>query len=115
MVLIVGFLLFVAAIGFVFYLFLYREIPGAVEMRLGTLEEIPGDIDQWKADEESDAGKAAAAKGLKREVRLYFDEKRGVLGSGAFVRQARYRNRATNEITGVDPDELIKRKRIRKD
>jgi hypothetical protein len=111
----IGFLVAIAAIGLLFYLLvIYREIPGAVEQRLGELEAIPADVNKWKPDDESEAGKAAAAKGLLREVRLYFDEKGGALGHGKFVRQARYRNRATNAITSVEPDEPVRRKRVKK-
>jgi hypothetical protein len=115
MTFLVGFLVAIAAIGALFYLLvIYREIPGAVEQRLGVLEELPEDVNKWKTDEESEAGKAAVLKGLRRESRLYFDANAGVMGSGKFVRQARYRNRATNEITSVEPDEPVRRKRVKK-
>ena len=51
---------------------------------------------------------------LPREVRVFFDEKGGSFGAGRFVRQARYRNRATGQITSVEPDEPIKRRRVKK-
>jgi len=113
--LLIGFLVAIAAIGALFYLLvIYREIPGAVEQRLGTLEELPENINKWRDDEESEEGKAAAAKGLRREKRIFFDEKGGSFGAGRFVRQVRYRNRATGAITSVEPDEVIKRKRVKK-
>ena len=115
MAFIIGFLFMLAAIGALFYLLvIYREVPGAIEMRLGVLEALPGDINQWKVDEDSDEGKAAVQQGLKREVRLYLDPSGGFLGRSRLIRQVRYRNRATNAITRVEPDEVVKRKRVKK-
>jgi hypothetical protein len=87
---------------------IHREVPGAVEQRFGVLEALPEDIGKWKADTESDEGKAAAARGLRRESRLFHDAQ-----ANRLLRQVRYRNQATNEIARVDPDEVVKRKRIR--
>jgi hypothetical protein len=113
---IIGFLLMIAFIGAAFYvLVIYREVPGAVDQRLGVLEALPEDINRWKVDDDSEEGKAAAQKGQKREERLFHDPNGGgFLGGGKLVRQVRYRNRATNEVVRVDPDQLVTRKRIRK-
>jgi hypothetical protein len=106
---IIGFLIAIAIIGGLFYiLVVYREVPGAIEMRLGVLEALPEDIGKWKVDTESEEGKAAAARGLKRESRLFHD-----VQANKLLKQVRYRNQATNEIARVDPDEVVKRKRIR--
>ncbi|HVU05654.1 MAG TPA: hypothetical protein VHE30_28090 [Polyangiaceae bacterium] len=113
---IIGFLFMIAVIGGLFYLLvIYREVPGAVEQRLGVLEALPEDINKWKVDTESEAGKDAQQKGLKRETRLFHDPSGGgFLGGGKLVRQARYRNQATNAIVRVEPDEPVTRKRVRK-
>ncbi|HEX3597396.1 MAG TPA: hypothetical protein VHU80_19950 [Polyangiaceae bacterium] len=109
MAFIIGFLVAIAAIGGLIYiLVIYRNIPGAVEQRFGVLEDLPEDIGQWKVDTESDEGKAAQARGLKRETRHFFDQQKNRL-----LKQVRYRNQATNEIARIDPDEVVKRKRIR--
>jgi hypothetical protein len=114
MAFLVGFLFMIAVIGVLFYLLvIYREIPGAVEQRLGVLEALPTDVNQWKTDEESPEGQAALRQGLRREVRLFQDPNGGFLGRGRLVRQVRYRNRATNAIARVEPDEPVKRRRIR--
>lgn len=106
---IIGFLIAIAIIGALFYiLVVYREVPGAIEMRLGVLEALPEDIGKWKVDTESEEGKAAAQRGLRRESRLFQD-----VQANKLLKQVRYRNQATNEITRVDPDEVVKRKRIR--
>jgi hypothetical protein len=106
---IIGFLVAIAFIGGLLYiLVIHREVPGAVEQRFGVLEALPEDIGKWKADTESDEGKAAAARGLRRESRLFHD-----VQANRLLRQVRYRNQATNEIARVDPDEVVKRKRIR--
>jgi len=116
MAFILGFLVSLAVIGALFYvLVIYREVPGALEQRLGVLEALPEDLNKWKSDEESDEGRAAVQKGLRREVRLYHDPSGGgLLGGGKLVRQVRYRNRATNAVVSVEPDEPVKRKRVRK-
>ncbi|HEX4479021.1 MAG TPA: hypothetical protein VH142_28250 [Polyangiaceae bacterium] len=116
MALIFGFLVFIAFIGGMIYLLVvYREVPGAMEMRLGVLEPLPDDIGQWKTDEDSAEGKTAVQQGLKREVRMYHDLRGGgLLGGGKLIHQARYRNRATNEITRVEPDVIVPRKRVQK-
>ena len=109
MAFILGFLVFIAAIGGLIYvLVLYRNIPGAMEQRFGVLEQLPEDIGQWKIDTESEEGKAAQARGLKREVRHFYDQQKDRL-----LKQVRYRNQATNEVARVEPDEVVKRKRIR--
>jgi hypothetical protein len=106
---IVGFLVIVAAIGALLYvLVIQREVPGVVEQRFGSLEALPPDVGKWKIDSESEEGSAAAKRGLKREVRLFHD-----VQSGKLTRQGRYRNQATNAITGVDPDVPVPRRRVR--
>jgi hypothetical protein len=106
---ILGFLVAIAAIGGLIYvLVIYRNIPGAMEQRFGVLEGLPEDVGEWKVDTESDEGKAAQARGLKRETRHFYDQQKDRL-----LKQVRYRNQATNEVARVEPDEVVKRKRIR--
>jgi hypothetical protein len=114
MIAIVAFLVLVAFIGILLYLLvIQREVPGMVEQRFGVLEGLPEDIGKWKIDEDSEAGRAARQRGLKREVRLWHDPNQGFLGGGKLVRQVRYRNVATNEIERVEPDEPVRRRRVR--
>ncbi len=77
------------------------------------LEPLPDDIGQWQADEDSELGKAALARNRKREVRLFFEEGKGLMAQGRLVRQVRYRNLSSNAIEEVEPDEPVKRRRIR--
>ena len=108
------FLLIVAALGIAVYLvFIFKLVPGAAEERLGVLEPLPQDIGQWRADEESALGKAALERNRKREERLYFEEGKGLLAQGRLVRQVRYRNLSNNAIEEIEPDEPVKRRRIR--
>ena len=108
------FLLIVAALGVLVYLvFIFKLVPGAAEERLGVLEPLPADIGQWHADEESEEGKAALAQGRKREERLFFEEGKGLMAQGRLVRQVRYRNLSDNAIAEIEPDQPVKRKRIR--
>jgi hypothetical protein len=108
------FLLIVAALGVgVYLLFIFKLVPGAMEERLGVLEPLPDNVGQWTVDESSPAGKAALERGLKREERLFFEEAQGFLTRGRLVQQVRYRNAASNAIEEVEPDQSVKRKRIK--
>lgn len=106
------FLLGVAFAGGIIYLFIAGLFPGLKEERFGVLEPLPGNLGKWEGDGDSEAGRAAAAEGKKREVRLMFEEG-GLLGAGKLTRQARLRDASTNEIVTVLPDEVMKRKRVR--
>lgn len=104
------FLLAVAAIGFAIYLlFFLNNVPGAMEERLGVYEALPPDVGQWSVDGESEQGRLAAAEGLRREVRTFFEENKGRL-----LRQVRYRNAETNAIVRVEPDQIVRRRRVKR-
>jgi hypothetical protein len=106
------FLLGVAVAGGVIYLFIAGLFPGLKEERFGVLEPLPPNLGQWRADLDSDAGRAASADGKKREVRFLFEEG-GLFSSGKLLLQSRLRDATTNEILRVLPDEIVKRKRVR--
>ncbi len=109
-----GFLLLVAALGVGVYLvFIFKLVPGAAEERLGVLEPLPGDLGQWRVDDASESGRAALERQQKREERLFFEEGKGLFAQGRLVRQVRYRSLITDGIEAVEPDQLVKRKRIR--
>jgi hypothetical protein len=101
------FLLGVAAAGGAIYLLLiaFGLFPGLKEERFGVLEPLPPNLGQWQSDGVSD--------GQKREVRFLFEEG-GLFSTGRLLRQTRLRDAATNQISSVLPDEVIKRQRIRK-
>jgi len=107
-----AFLLGVAALGSIIYLFIAGLFPGLKEERFGVLEPLPPNLGKWQTDAETDAGRAATADGKKLEVRFLFEEG-GLFSSGKLLRQARLRDAATNAISNVLPDEIIKRRRIR--
>jgi hypothetical protein len=103
------FLMVVAAIGVGVYLtFIFQNVPGVKEERLGRLEPLPPDVGTWKTDADSEAARAAAAEGLRREVRVFFDE-----GRNRLYEQVRYRAQGSSEIVRVDPDRRLKRRRIK--
>jgi hypothetical protein len=106
------FLLGVAVAGGVIYLFIAGLFPGLKEERFGVLEPLPPNLGQWLADADSDAGRAAAAEGQKREVRFLFEEG-GLFTSGKLLQQSRLRDATSNEILRILPDQVIKRKRVR--
>jgi hypothetical protein len=104
-----GFLALVATIGGLVYVLLIQSaVPGIAEQRFGKLEALPPNVGKWTSDSESAEGREAAKRGLTREVRHFYD-----VQSGKLTRQARYRSRATNAITGVDADVPVLRRRIR--
>jgi len=103
------FLLALGIVGAAFYVLLFvREVPGFAEQRFGRLEDLPPDLGKWRPEVESAEAKAAAADGLRREVRHWLDSE-----SGKLLFQARYRNQETNEIVRADRDVVVKRKRIK--
>lgn len=103
-------LLGIAALGGVIYLlFIFQSVPGMKEERLGELEPLPPDVGEWHADLESPAAANAEREGLRREVRTFFDEQRGEL-----LRQVRYIERTTGEVARTEPDERLKRRRVKR-
>jgi hypothetical protein len=104
------FLMLVAALGVGVYLaFIFQNVPGVKEERLGRLEPLPADVNTWKDDVASEPARRAAAEGLKREVRLFYDE-----GRNRLFEQTRYRSLVNAEIVRVDADRPVKRRRTRK-
>jgi hypothetical protein len=108
------FLLIVAALSVGLYLlFIFSQVPGIAEQRLGVLEPLPDDLGKWKVDSESPPeANFTGSEGVVREVRLVFHEGRG-FSAGKLVRQVRYRS-ATGEIVRVEPEREIKRRRLKK-
>lgn len=103
------FLIVLGLVGAGFYVVLFvREVPGFAEQRFGKLEPLPEDVGKWRADTESDAARAAEREGLRREIRHWYDSDQNRL-----LLQARYRSADTNEIVRVDPDVVVRRKRVR--
>lgn len=101
------FLLILAALSVgVYLLFFMQHVPGAREERLGVLEPLPSNVGQWEDDTGAEAERAAA-EGLRREVRTYWDEAHDRL-----LKQVRYRDVNSGEIVRSEPDEPVKRRRI---
>lgn len=94
-----------------YLLVIFREVPGAIEERLGTLDALPEHVGQWRADEESSLGRAALQNGERREIRLWCQQGGGWFSSQRLYEQARYRNLVSNEIVRSDPDRPIRRQR----
>ena len=107
-------LLAIAAVAISAYLFLvFREVPGAIEERLGEYEALPQNLGQWCRDDDSPEATRATQDGLFREVRILVDEG-GTFSGPKLIRQVRYRALESNKITRVDPDEDLKRRRVKK-
>jgi hypothetical protein len=97
----------IAGIG-VYVLFIFNLVPGAQDERLGVLEPLPPDVGTWKVDADSEAASRARSEGLVREVRHYYYE-----GKNKLVLQVRYKRQDGDDIVRVEPDEVVKRKRLR--
>ena len=102
----------IAAVA-VYLLVVFREVPGAVTERWGELEGLPADLGEWTTDEESEAAIDASTRGLAREVRTWRDPGSGMFGRDRLVLQVRYRNTGTGEIDSVEPDRVLKRRRVK--
>ncbi|MGC4095037.1 MAG: hypothetical protein QM756_45385 [Polyangiaceae bacterium] len=96
-----------AAGGAVYFFFFMQSVPGAVEERFGALEPLPSNLGEWQVDADSPEAAAAQRDGLKRETRYFFEE-----GKQRLLKQARYRN-AEDEIVRVEPDQVVKRRRLK--
>lgn len=104
------FLLVLAGLGALVYLtFFLQNVPGALEERLGVLEPLPPKLGEWEKDLQSAEAARAEAEGLQREVRYFLDESQGQL-----LKQARYRSLASDEIVRVEPDQSVKRRRVKR-
>lgn len=103
------FIVVIAVLGIgIYLLFILPAVPGAVEERLGVLEPLPSDLGTWKNDDGSPDGQAAHERGEIRQVRTLYDENKD-----RFIVQVRYRNRETDEIVRVEPEQIVKRKRVK--
>jgi hypothetical protein len=109
-----AFLLLLGLVGIATYLLvIFREVPGAVEERLGHFDQLPEDVGQWHNDETSEAGRAALAKGERREIRLWHQPSGGAFGSERLCEQVRYRDADSGQILRSEPDRALKRRRRR--
>jgi hypothetical protein len=108
------FLIVVAAAAVAVYvLFFVSQVPGATEERFGVLEALPENLGRWTPDDDSPEGKAALAEGRKREVRVLHEASHGLLGGEYLVRQVRYRSAETNAIEHVEPEQRVRRRRVK--
>jgi hypothetical protein len=106
-----AFVIIVAALGVAIYLtVVLRAVPGAVDERLGRLEDLPSNLGEWV--EEADAP-AAIAEGLVRERRVLLESGKGLFGRDQLVEQVRYREGSGGKIVGVEPERRWSRKRTR--
>ncbi len=107
------FLLAIAAAGVGIYLLLVMlSVPGFTEQRFGVLEPLPPNLGEWQPREHSVEGEAAARRGERCEQRFLF-EQGGLFGKGRLVQQIRYRDVTTNAIVSVEPERVVKRRRVR--
>jgi hypothetical protein len=102
----------IAAVA-VYLLVVFREVPGAITERWGELEGMPEDLGQWTRDEDSEAANEAEQRGLIREVRTWREPNAGLFGRDRLLLQVRYKNADSGEIESVEPDRVLKRRRVK--
>jgi len=97
------FMVGVAALGGLVYLVLIMShVPGATEERFGKLEPLPDKLGEWVKPD------VPAEGGLVREERYLFDDR-----SQKLVLQVRHRHPETGKIERIEPERVIKRRRVR--
>ncbi len=111
----VYFLLLLALASIALYVgLMLREVPGFAEQRLGQLEELPEAVGKWCDDDTSPEGRAASARGELRQVRHLYDPDGGFFSGGSITRQVRYRALNTHEILRTEPEQVTRRRRVKK-
>lgn len=106
------FVVLIGALGFLAYLgIMFNAVPGALDERLGTLEELPENLGEWTYDTESDEGKSLAAEDKRLEMRYLLESSGALFKRQYLVRQVRVRDLASNEIVQIRPEQRIVRKR----
>jgi hypothetical protein len=100
-------------VGTVLYLVLvHGSVQSSVDQRLGQLEPLPPDLGKWVEDSESEEAKAAAERGLRREVR-HLEGPSGFLTKPHLIKQVRYKNLQSGEVETVEPDQRVSRRRVK--
>ena len=98
----------------VYLLVVFREVPGAVEERLGELEGLPTNLGEWQVDDSSEEARAAAERGQLRERRTWRQPGAGWLGQDRLILQVRYKNRASGAVEHAEPDRPVPRRRVKR-
>jgi hypothetical protein len=105
------FVVLIGGLGTLAYLaIMLNAVPGAIDERLGKLEELPENLGVWRQDESSTEGAALAAQGKRLEER-YLLEAGGLFRRQTLVKQTRVRELASNDIVEVRPEERSPRRR----
>ncbi len=98
------FLLVVGAIGAIAYLAMFMShVPGAADERLGKLQELPQELNEWVEDAKR------TEDGLIRETRYLMSD----TTTTRLTLQVRLRDPNTRDIVRVEPEKNIKRRRVR--
>jgi len=108
LIIITGFFL----IGILYVIFTLLLVPGLAEERLGTLEELSPDAAEWRDEIDTPAAKAAAARGLRRQTRVWRDPMGDWLGRERLLRQVRLLD-ADGEVVEIEPERRVRRRRVR--
>jgi hypothetical protein len=106
------FVILVGALGVAIYLtVVLGAVPGAVDERLGKLEDLPGNLGEWV--DEGECTLEGLARPVKRERRVLLESAKGFLGRERLVEQVRYRDGDGGKIVRIDPERRWARRRTR--
>ena len=86
------------------------EVPGMADERLGVLEDIPDDVNEWKVDLDSPQAIKAKDDGLICETRLWIDTS---FNRKRIFRQVRYLDTESMDVVRFDKDIRVRRKRVK--
>lgn len=104
------FVVLVGVLGIAIYLtVILRAVPGAVDERLGKLEELPPHLGEWV--DEGEQVLEGFGQPLLRERRVLLES--GALGRERLVEQVRYREGKGGKIVRIDPERRWARRRTR--
>lgn len=105
------FVVLIGGLGTLVYLgIMLNAVPGAMDERLGTLEELPANLGEWQYDETSTEGASLKEQGKRLEVR-HLLETGGLFKGQTLVKQVRVRDLTTNDIVEVRPEQRSRRRR----
>jgi hypothetical protein len=99
-------------VGTGIYLAMFSLIPGAVDERFGVFDALPENLGEWSEDPELRLADVDPEK-YRCEVRYLLQSGGGLLARDTLVKQVRLRDRNSNEIARVLPEERIPRRRKR--
>jgi hypothetical protein len=106
------FVVLIGVLGIAIYLtVVLRAVPGAVDERLGKLEDLPANLGEWV--DEGEQSLEGISGTVLRERRVILEPSKGLFGRETLVEQVRYRDGKGGKIVRIDPERSWARRRTR--